>query len=85
VAKPCAHLPLLDTWDVKELLGTLGTSVDRAAVLKALGTWVDLGVLKESGDEGMYVLLEEAEKGGMRRRDRVLVSPTSYGTHGTRG
>jgi len=65
---------------VKELLRTLGTSVDRAAVLKALGTWVDLGVLKERGDEGTYVLLEEAEEGGTRAAGpRAGESPVGYG------
>ncbi|KAM5531321.1 hypothetical protein V8D89_015036 [Ganoderma adspersum] len=49
-----------DTWDVAELAAEI--KVDRAAVLKALMTWVDLGVLKEE-DTTRYKLLEVAEDG----------------------
>lgn len=43
-----------------ELIAGVG-SVDKAAALKALLTWVDLGVLKEDG-EGTFRLLEVAEE-----------------------
>lgn len=42
------------------LIDRVGSSVDRAAALKALLTWVDLGVLKEEG-ENTFSLLEVAE------------------------
>lgn len=43
-----------------KLIDQVGSSVDRAAALKALLTWVDLGVLKEEG-ENTFSLLEVAE------------------------
>ncbi|KAI0670871.1 ubiquitin-protein ligase [Trametes maxima] len=48
-----------DTWTVDELATEL-KSVEKTAILKALTTWIDLGVIKE-GDENKYILLEIAE------------------------
>lgn len=42
------------------LIAQVGSSVDRTAALKALLTWVDLGVLKEQ-TENTFKLLEVAE------------------------
>lgn len=50
----------IDTWGVAALAAEI--KVDKAAVLKALMTWVDLGVLKEE-DTTRYKLLEVAEDG----------------------
>lgn len=47
-------------WGVDELIAGVG-AVDRGAALKALLTWVDLGVLKED-TEGSFRLLEVAEE-----------------------
>jgi anaphase-promoting complex subunit 2 len=41
---------------------------DKPAALKALGTWVDLGVLRQDDQEGQYTLLERAETDVDRRR-----------------
>ena len=54
-------MALVDTWTVDELVAVVG-SIDRAAAIKALTTWVDLGVLKDEGG-GLYRLLEVAEDG----------------------
>lgn len=51
---------LVDTWDVTALAAEI--KLDKAVVLKALMTWVDLGVLKEE-DVTRYKLLEVAEDG----------------------
>ena len=51
---------LAAVWSVEELVGSVG-SVNKAAALKALLTWVDLGVLKED-EEGTFRLLEVAEE-----------------------
>ncbi|PCH40122.1 ubiquitin-protein ligase [Wolfiporia cocos MD-104 SS10] len=48
-----------DRWTVDELIAAVG-SVDRTAALKALSTWVDIGILKEEEDN-QYRLLEVAE------------------------
>ncbi|KAH9891559.1 ubiquitin-protein ligase [Cubamyces lactineus] len=48
-----------DTWTVDELVAEL-QSVEKAAILKSLTTWIDLGVLKEEA-ESRYKLLEIAE------------------------
>ncbi|TBU44447.1 hypothetical protein BD309DRAFT_958345 [Dichomitus squalens] len=48
-----------DTWDVAELAAEM--KVDKTAAIKALLTWVDLGVLKEE-DVNHYKLLEVAEE-----------------------
>ncbi|CAL1713211.1 unnamed protein product [Somion occarium] len=50
-----------DIWTVQELIEQVG-KVDRPAVLKALGTWIDLGVLKEDRHD-QYRLLNTAEDG----------------------
>jgi len=47
-------------WTVDELIAGVG-SVGRSAALKALLTWIDLGVLKEDA-EGTFRLLEIAEE-----------------------
>ena len=54
-------MALVDTWTVDELVSAVG-SIDRAAAIKALTTWVDLGVLKDEGGS-LYRLLEVAEDG----------------------
>ena len=50
----------LAMWAVEELIAGVG-SIGRSAALKALLTWVDLGVLKEDV-EGTFRLLEIAEE-----------------------
>lgn len=52
--------PISATWTVEGLIAGVG-SVGRSAALKALLTWVDLGVLKEDR-EGTFRLLEIAEE-----------------------
>ncbi|RPD62311.1 hypothetical protein L226DRAFT_532671 [Lentinus tigrinus ALCF2SS1-7] len=52
------HFSTKDTWGVADLATEM--KIERAAALKAIMTWVDLGVLKEE-DSGMYKLLEVAE------------------------
>ncbi|KAJ3735886.1 hypothetical protein DFJ43DRAFT_1054769 [Lentinula guzmanii] len=49
-----------DVWTMDELIAKVGSSVDGTAALKALLTWVDLGVLKEQA-ENTFRLLEVAE------------------------
>ena len=51
--------PLLGVWTLDELTSRVG-SIDRSAALKALVTWVDMGVLKEDG-ENTFRLLELTE------------------------
>ncbi|KAI0365712.1 ubiquitin-protein ligase [Pilatotrama ljubarskyi] len=48
-----------DTWTVEELIAQF-KSVEKTAILKALTTWVELGVLKEE-ETDRYKLLEIAE------------------------
>lgn len=50
-----------DIWTLDELIHSVG-SVDRSAAVKALTTWVNMGVLKEHV-ENSFVLLERAEEG----------------------
>ncbi|KAG7091912.1 hypothetical protein E1B28_008307 [Marasmius oreades] len=59
---------------IEELIEGVG-SVDRAAAVKALLTWVDMGVLKEDG-EGMFRLLEVAEEpsSGARETARSITA-----------
>jgi anaphase-promoting complex subunit 2 len=52
-----------------ELIAGVG-SVDRTAALKALVTWVDLGVLKED-TENKFRLLETAEEPTNGARDPI--------------
>lgn len=47
-------------WTISELVSRVG-SVDNVAALKALSTWVDLGVLKEDSED-TFRLLEVAEE-----------------------
>ncbi|ESK86927.1 anaphase-promoting complex subunit 2 [Moniliophthora roreri MCA 2997] len=47
-------------WKIDELIAGVG-SVDRMAAVKALLTWVDMGVLKEDGED-TFRLLEVAEE-----------------------
>ena len=49
------------TWSLTELMAKVGMT-DRTAAIKAILTWVDLGVLKEVGGE-TFRLLEIAEVG----------------------
>ncbi|KAJ4482432.1 hypothetical protein J3R30DRAFT_3459466 [Lentinula aciculospora] len=49
-----------DVWNMDELIAHVGSSVDRTAALKALLTWVDMGILKEL-TEKTFKLLEVAE------------------------
>ncbi|KAF9066458.1 hypothetical protein BDP27DRAFT_1449691 [Rhodocollybia butyracea] len=49
-----------DVWSMDDLIAKVGSSVDKAAALKALLTWVDMGILKEEG-ENTFKLLEVAE------------------------
>jgi len=51
-----------DVWNVNELLSSVGSSVDKSSVTRALNTWVELGVLKEE-DDGEFKLLEVVEEG----------------------
>ncbi|KAF8882924.1 ubiquitin-protein ligase [Gymnopilus junonius] len=66
-------------WTLDELIVAVG-SVNRSAAIKALSTWVDLGVLKED-PENTFNLLEKAEEGqsaaaAARERDTAkLVAP----------
>lgn len=65
-----------------ELVSAVGT-VDRPAALKALITWVDLGVIKEES-EHTFKLLEIAEKTGpgsktVQRPSAVLVIVSGCG------
>ena len=64
---PCLHVHsnrtdalLIDVWSLDGLIPRVG-SVDRSSALKALVTWVDLGVLKENS-ENSFQLLEVAEE-----------------------
>ena len=59
----------IGVWTINELIAGVG-SVDRTAAVKALLTWVDLGVLKEDGDT--FRLLEVAEEqSGVRETSRA--------------
>lgn len=49
-----------DTWTVDDLIGRVG-SVTRGAALKALATWVDMQILKETS-ENVFRLLSVAEE-----------------------
>lgn len=51
---------LTDTWTIDDLISRVG-SVDRTAAIRAVMTWMDLGVLKEGADN-QYVLLEVAQE-----------------------
>ncbi|KAF8723226.1 hypothetical protein AX14_009377 [Amanita brunnescens Koide BX004] len=55
-------------WSMVELIETVG-HIDRGAALKALITWVDLGVLKED-TEDTFRLLEVAEETSTEPRER---------------
>jgi len=52
-------------WELDDLIAAVG-SLNRGVIIKALGTWVDLGVLKED-PENTFVLLEHEEQGGVVR------------------
>jgi anaphase-promoting complex subunit 2 len=47
-------------WTLDELMPAVG-SVARSAAVKALATWVDMGVLKED-PENTFILLEKKEE-----------------------
>lgn len=55
-------------WSMVELIEAVG-NIDRSAALKALITWVDLGVLKED-TEDTFRLLEVAEEPSAEPRER---------------
>ncbi|KAJ6622570.1 ubiquitin-protein ligase [Mycena sp. CBHHK59/15] len=57
-------------WSMDELIAGVG-AVDRTAALKALITWVDLGVLKED-EENMFRLLEVKEEAAPTRSGTAL-------------
>jgi anaphase-promoting complex subunit 2 len=59
-----------DVWSVNGLLSSVGSSVDRTSVIRALNTWIDLGVLKE-GDNDEYTLLEVIEEGAQPSTSRL--------------
>ncbi|KDQ62714.1 hypothetical protein JAAARDRAFT_30609 [Jaapia argillacea MUCL 33604] len=64
-----------DLWTIEDLVAKLG-GVDKASALKSLGTWVDLGVLKEEEDF-KYRLLETAEaetSGGRAHAPRPAIA-----------
>lgn len=42
-------------------------SMESTAIIKALGTWIDLGILKEEGED-VYRLLNTAEEGDQGHR-----------------
>lgn len=67
----------IDKWVVAELIERLGGSVDRGATVKALGTWIDLGVVKDEGDD-MYRLLNTAEEGDQASRGAVRPGMTTF-------
>ena len=52
----------IDQWSVDELSQQLSGSMDRTTIVKALATWIDLGVLKDEGSDS-YRLLNTAEEG----------------------
>ncbi|KAH8104540.1 hypothetical protein BXZ70DRAFT_593840 [Cristinia sonorae] len=62
-----------DTWTVTELLAQVG-NVDRTMALKAISTWVDLGVIKESGSDE-YTLLNIAEANDGEIKSRAPQAP----------
>ena len=55
-----------DTWTVPDLIAKIG-AIERPAALKALATWVELGVLKEDTPD-CYRLLKVAEAAGTTSR-----------------
>ena len=67
-----ANFPFLDIWTLDELINSVG-AIDKSSALKALMTWVDLGVLKEVSED-TFQLLELSEE----------VSATSEGVVPTR-
>ncbi|KAF8625915.1 hypothetical protein AX17_006641 [Amanita inopinata Kibby_2008] len=61
-------------WSMDQLIEAVG-SIDRSAALKALITWVDLGVLKEDVED-TFRLLEVAEEPSAEPRERRAVPVT---------
>ncbi|KAM6489967.1 Cullin homology [Amanita muscaria] len=61
-------------WSMDELIEVVG-SIDRSAALKALITWVDLGVLKEDVED-TFRLLEVAEDPSAESRERRMAPVT---------
>jgi anaphase-promoting complex subunit 2 len=65
-----------ETWTLDELREGVG-GVDKGSVLKALLTWIDLGVVEErTGEEGVFRVIEVVQEGGGRA--------SSYGEGRTR-
>ena len=52
--------PFLGIWTLDELMNSVG-AIDKSSALKALMTWVDLGVLKEVSED-TFQLLELSEE-----------------------
>ncbi|KAJ7274011.1 hypothetical protein C8J57DRAFT_1062796 [Mycena rebaudengoi] len=64
-----------NVWSMDELIAGVG-AVDRTAALKALLTWVDLGVLKED-EENVFRLLEVTEEAApARSAPAAIEAPT---------
>ncbi|KAJ7246180.1 ubiquitin-protein ligase [Mycena rebaudengoi] len=64
-----------NVWSMDELIAGVG-AVDRTAALKALLTWVDLGVLKED-EENVFRLLEVTEEAApARSAPTAIEAPT---------
>jgi anaphase-promoting complex subunit 2 len=59
-----------------ELIEGVG-AVDRTAALKALITWIDLGVLKED-EENTFRLLEVTEEAGPSSRTGNDTPPSAF-------
>lgn len=57
---PSADCTSLDVWTVDDLIAALG-SIDRSAAIRALSTWVELGVLKEDSKDQYRLLKSQAE------------------------
>lgn len=69
------NIAFIAVWTMDDLIADVG-SVNRIAALKALLTWVDLGVLKEEDDHA-FRLLERAEQrstGAARHRTLYIIS-----------
>lgn len=63
-------------WTLDELIPRVG-SVDRNSALKALATWVDMGVLKED-TENSFRLLEVAEEASLGTKSSALRSRKKF-------
>ena len=64
-----AHDSALDVWTTDELIGKIG-SIERPVIVKALGTWIELGVIKEDGPSTFRLLHEAEAKGASKSSHR---------------